>query len=79
MGVRSAVAQELCVSPEQRRLHVATEALAVFAVTPFMIWLATRQRELSKVERAGIWAILAGTLIVDGTLLYRWLSGNTTK
>lgn len=51
---------------------MVTEALAVGVITPFMIWVATRDRALTPLERAGVWTIVAGTLLVDGTLLYRW-------
>lgn len=71
--------EQLCVSPEQRRLHVATEALAVLGIAPFLLWLATRDRALTPAERAGLWVLFGGTLIVDGTLLYGWLSGPSAE
>lgn len=69
-----ASAQELCVSPHQRDLHILTEALAVVVIAPFLGYVATRPRELTTFERVGIWGIVAGTLLVDGFLLYRWWS-----
>lgn len=53
---------------------MVTEAIAVFAITPFLGWVATRDRPLTRPERAGLWAIVGGTLVVDGILLYRWWS-----
>lgn len=64
----------LCVSPEQRTVHVATEAIAVFVFVPFLAYLATRRRELTKLERWGLWGMVAGTIAVDGSLLYRWVT-----
>ncbi len=64
----------LCVTPEQRTVHVATEAIAVFALAPFMAYLATRRRPLTDVERTGLWVMVGGTLLVDGVLLYRWVT-----
>lgn len=61
-----------CIPPEQRSVHVVTEAIAVFAVVPFMFWLATK-RELPTWARGTSLAIAAGTLLVDGWLLTRFL------
>jgi hypothetical protein len=71
--------EQLCVSPRQRQLHVITEAVAVLGVAPFLVWLATRERPLTPNERAGLWVLFGATLIVDGTLLYRWLSGTSAE
>jgi hypothetical protein len=61
-----------CITPEQRSVHVVTEAVAVFAVTPFMFWLGTK-KELPTWARGTSLAIAAGTLLIDGWLLVRWL------
>jgi hypothetical protein len=67
--------EAFCVTPEQRSVHVVTEALAVFTIVPFLGWVATRDRPLNTVEQVALWAMVAGTLAVDGTLLYRWVTG----
>lgn len=74
-----ATREQLCVSSEQRQLHIATEAVAILGIAPFLLWLATRDRALTPPERAGLWVLFGGTLIVDGTLLYRWLSGTSAE
>jgi len=61
-----------CIPPAQRSLHVVTEAVAVFAIAPFMFWLATK-KQLPPWARGTSLAIAAGTLLVDGWLLTRFL------
>lgn len=68
---------DVVVSDRQRAVHVAAEAVAVFAVVPFMTYLATR-RELPGWARAVSGVIAAGTLLVDGGLLWRYATGNTS-
>ncbi len=59
-----------CIPEEQRKLHVTTEAIAVFAVAPFMFYL-TAQRKLPVWARAVSFGVGVGTLLVDGSLLLR--------
>lgn len=61
-----------CITPQQRSIHVLGETVAVFAVTPFMLWLGTR-KELPNWARGTSVAIAAGTLLIDGWLLFRFL------
>ena len=68
---------EVVVSDRQRLVHVAAEAVAVFAVAPFMVYLATR-RELPDWARAVSALVAAGTLAVDGGLLWRYATGSTS-
>ena len=60
---------EVCISNAQRRIHVATEAVAVFAVAPFLIYLAATKENLKDWERGILYAVAGGTLLVDGGLL----------
>lgn len=60
------------VSPAQRKIHVSTEAIAVFAIAPFLVWAASRDRKLNNVEKGLLVATAAGTVIVDGWLLHRF-------
>ena len=66
-----------CVSPEQRWVHVVTEALAVFAVAPTLAIIATRDRPLNRTEKTLLWVIVAGSVLVDGWLIYRFVSGRS--
>lgn len=68
-----------CVSPEQRWIHVVTEALAVVVVAPALAYVATRDRPLNRVEKGVLWAVVLGTLVVDGWLVYRFVSGRTEE
>lgn len=62
-----------CIPDAQRDVHVVTEAAALLVVAPFMVWLAT-QRELPPPARVLAGGIAAATVIVDGGLLFRYLS-----
>lgn len=66
-----------CISGAQRTIHVASESIAVFLVTPFMFWLATR-KELPSWARTSSAVIGAGTLLVDGGLLVSYLKKEKT-
>lgn len=65
------------VSQEQRTIHMTTEALAVFAIAPFLVWAATRDRKLNKTEKGVLMATAVGTVLVDGWLLYRYSEGKS--
>jgi hypothetical protein len=47
--------------------------LAVFVVTPFVVYLAATKTELEDWERGALAAIAAGTLVVDGGLLLAYM------
>ena len=70
-------APETCITDDQRELHVASEAVAVFAVTPFMFWLAA-QKSLPDWARGASLVIGAGTLAVDGYLLWQYARSGKT-
>ncbi len=55
----------------QRRVHIATEALALLVIAPFSFWIATR-KELPPLARVTAGAIGVGTLLIDGALLLEW-------
>lgn len=63
------------ISSTQRGVHVTTEAFAVLAVAPFLLYAATRKRELTPVEKGLLATAAIGTLLVDGWLLYRFSRG----
>ncbi len=67
------LAPAVCISEQQRRVHVWSETVAVVAVAPLLAYLATR-RELPDWARLGLGAAAVGTLLVDGWLLSRYLS-----
>jgi hypothetical protein len=56
----------------QRTLHVTSEAVALFAVAPFMIWLSG-QKSLEPWARNYAMALGLGTILVDGFLLSRYI------
>lgn len=58
----------------QVTVHKTFEALAVFAVAPFMVYLATR-KELPAWARVTSAVVAAGTWIVDGGLLWQYVKG----
>lgn len=60
------------ITPTQRTLHMTTEAVALFAVAPFMIWISG-QKSLEPWARKYAMALGLGTLLVDGYLLSRYL------
>lgn len=62
---------ETTIPDRQRSVHMASEAVAVFAVAPFMFWLAFR-KDLPGWARAASGLIGAGTLLIDGYLLLQY-------
>jgi hypothetical protein len=77
-ALRGAGLCDVTVSEKQKTVHQVSEAVAVFLVTPFMIWLATRE-ELPDWARVTSGAVALGTLAVDGWLLCRYSSGRTAN
>ena len=65
------------ISDQQRTVHIVTEAAAVFLTVPFLLWAANRTPD--KTAAAGMRALAAGALVVDGWLLYRFLSHTTAN
>jgi hypothetical protein len=62
-----------CITPAQRTVHVVSELAAVTVMVPFWVWLA-RQSALPQWARILSGVCAAGTLVVDGYLLTRFLS-----
>jgi hypothetical protein len=62
----------------QRAAHVASEAVAVLAVAPFMFWLS-REGALSPTARRISALIGIATLAVDGALLASYLGGSSSR
>lgn len=62
---------KVCISEEQRDVHVAAEGFAVAVVVPFLAAVALDGQTPGWV-RAGAAALAVGTLAVDGALLTRW-------
>lgn len=67
----------ICINPQQQRLHVASELVAVLLVAPVTLYMASKATDPT--TRAIGMAIGIGTLAVDGWLLLRWISGQTAK
>jgi hypothetical protein len=64
--------RRLAKRQKQRKLRMVTEFAALTVVTPFMLLLAAN-KSLSAPTRVAAGAVGAGTLIIDGVLLYSWL------
>ena len=60
------------ISSTQRGVHVVAEAIALLAVAPFILYAATRDRELKPVEKGLLATAAIGTFVVDSWLLYRF-------
>ena len=60
------------ISAKQAQVHRSSELVALALVVPFGIWLSTRDRKLTAVERAALVALSIGTLAVDGYLYQRY-------
>jgi hypothetical protein len=59
------------IPESQVRLHRTAETLAIVAVAPFMLYLASR-KSLPQWARTSAGVIALGTLLIDGYLLSRW-------
>lgn len=66
------MSDEICITENQRRAHIATELAALAVVMPFSFWLAGR-RELPVAARVLSGAIGVGTLVVDGIFIARYV------
>jgi hypothetical protein len=59
------------IGPKQMAVHVAGESLALAVLVPLTLWVATRPRELSPLERAALVTGAIVSVVIDGALLYR--------
>ena len=59
------------IPSRQRQVHMVSETVAVLAVAPFMFWLALR-KDLPKWARVASGLIGAGTVLIDGYLLFQY-------
>lgn len=62
-----------CITADQRRVHMVSEAAALAIVAPFMVWL-TMQKELPPAARVMSGGIALATVAIDGALLVNYLS-----
>lgn len=60
------------IDATQKTVHVAAETFAVLVIAPFLLYAATRKRELRPIEKGLLATAAIGTLVVDGWLLYRF-------
>jgi hypothetical protein len=60
------------VRPGQVALHRTSEKLAVWVGAPLLLWVATRQRELTGTERSALLLFAVTTVAIDGWLLARY-------
>lgn len=54
----------------ERKLHIISEAIAVFIITPIIIYIAFQQK--NKWYKYFLLLLSIGTIIVDGYLLIKW-------
>jgi len=57
---------------KEKKLHIVTEFIAVFILTPYFINFLYRY-DLDKKNDIMIKLIIIGTILVDGFLLTKWL------
>ena len=60
------------IDTTQKTVHVASETFALLVVAPFLLYAATRKRELRPIEKGLLATAAIGTFLVDGWLLYRF-------
>ena len=60
------------ISPQQAKLHQTTEGIALVVAAPVSLWIATRKRKLTLVEKMVLGVLAVGTLAVDGHLYGRY-------
>lgn len=60
------------IDATQRTVHVASETFALLVVAPFLLYAASRKRELRPIEKGLLATAAIGTFVVDGWLLYRF-------
>lgn len=59
----------------RKDIHILFELIACILVIPFLLYvLFTKKDCLSFVDNIILWSIVIGTFIVDGGLLYSYLS-----
>ena len=56
----------------RKQIHVASEALAVVAVAPYLFWVSN-QTGVAPNTRRMLRVIAAGTVLLDGYLLLQYL------
>ena len=66
------------ISPQQAKLHKTTEGIGVAVFAPVSLWIATRKRKLTIVEKLTLGALALGTLAVDGHLYGRYSEAERT-
>ena len=63
---------DVCISPAQVELHKRTEFASYAFAVPFLILLGTRKRALRPGEKAGLFILAGGALLVDTKLHWRF-------
>lgn len=62
--------EKVCISKGQRNFHIATEALSVLIMVPFLSHVSETHPDpkIRRIARAG----MIGSLLIDGGLLVKW-------
>lgn len=62
--------KNVCITEKQKNIHVASEAVAVFLLAPYMLWASARVKDpgMRNVFRT----VAVGTLLIDGYLLFQY-------
>jgi hypothetical protein len=62
---------------KHKDFHILTEAFAVLVTVPTAISIARTKGPLSASQKKRLYLYAAGTLLVDGFLLWQWLKKNS--
>jgi len=65
----------IVISKQQRGLHVVSEAMALLITVPFFFY-ASRRLPTAMERKTALW-MGVGALVVDGFLLFRYVTGTT--
>ncbi len=63
---------DVCISPKQVALHKKTEFASYAFAAPFMILLARLKRPLRPGEKAGLFILAGGAILVDTHLHWKF-------
>ena len=60
------------ISPERKNIHMASEAIAVLTIAPFLIAVGLSKKPIDPISKKVLVGLGVGTLVLDGYLLSKW-------
>ena len=60
------------ISSGQRKLHIVSEAIALFVFAPWLVSIVFKRR-LTNFDKGFALVVAGGTVVIDGGLLATWL------